>query len=215
MFTLINTYARTRWTMWATPVFIIALAALLVQLGPDEATLGSGIKSVYVHVSLIWTGMTGFLLTAGLGVVVAVTGREKLESWTFVTGWVALGFFVAGFAMSMVAASINWGAFFWAEPRAQSALGMMAVSLIVLIVISWLDSVRGRGILYVIPAVWLSLSILVAPLVLHPDNPIQSSSSRSIQLTFLGMFALCSLGATWLVWAIRRYRQAQVEPGRG
>lgn len=214
MSTLINTYSRARWAVWATPVVIVALATLLVMLGPDEATLGSGIKSVYIHVSLIWTGMTGLLLVAGLGIVVALTGRENLEAWTFITGWVALGFFVAGFLTSMVAARVNWGAFDFQEPRSRVALSAMAVSVIVLIVISWLDSARWRGILYVIPAIWL-FAIASAPLVLHPENAARTSPSRAIQFTFAGLFVLCSLGATWLVWIIRQQQQRQAEPGRG
>ena len=55
----------------------MALAALLLWLAPAEQTLGSGITSVYVHVALTWTGMTGLIIAAVLGLAPII----HISSW--------------------------------------------------------------------------------------------------------------------------------------
>jgi len=48
---------------------------------------------------------------------------------------------------------------------------------------------------------WYTFSI---PLVLHPRNPIRTSDSPAIQLTFAAMFGLMLLAGVWVVWYIRQ-----------
>jgi hypothetical protein len=176
------------------------IGALVVWLAPEEQTLGQGIKSVYVHVALIWVGMAGLALAGLLGLTVIVWASEKISSWMQIIGWVGLAFYAAGLAMSALASKVNWGNIFWQEPRMRAALSMLAAALIVQIVASWVPWLRLRGLLSSGLIVLLAWSTLSAPLVLHPDNPVATSSSLAIQMTFLGLSLLCGLAAAWFVW---------------
>jgi len=178
---------------------IILLAGLLLWFAPLERTLGAGIKVVYIHVALIWTGMTGLVLLGVLGLGLLISANQKLQTWTYIIGWVALGFFAAGLGMSLVAARVNWGAVFWQEPRTLAMLRVLAVGVIVQVANSWPVWPRFKGLLSALVAILLVWSILNTSLVLHPQNPAQTSPSLAIRLSFLGLFLLSCLAASWLV----------------
>lgn len=178
---------------------IILLASLLLWFAPLERTLGAGIKIVYIHVALIWTGMTGLALLGILGLGILLTAQQKLQAWTQTIGWVALGFFAAGIGISTIAAKVNWGAVFWQEPRTVAMLQVLAVGIIVQVANSWPIWPRLKGLFSVLVVAFLSWSLLNTPLVLHPRNPARTSPSLGIQLSFFGLFLLSCLAASWLV----------------
>ena len=55
---------------WLPLALIVFLQITILILSPAERTLGNGIKPVYLHVSLTWTGMVFFLISAIFGIVV-------------------------------------------------------------------------------------------------------------------------------------------------
>lgn len=194
---------RQRSVSWLALAGIVALAALLLWLAPAEQTLGTGITSVYVHVALTWTGMTGLVIAGLLGLAAAVAGRPGLQDWAHLVAWVGLGAFFAGLAMSAVAAGINWGNVFWREPRFNSALQILALGIIVQVANTLPIPYRLRGLLQAVPAgilVWLTS---ITPLVLHPGNAARTSPSAAIRFTFLGLYILCCLAGTWIVLVVR------------
>ena len=150
---------------WLVLGGIVVIAATLLWFAPAEQTLGSGITSVYVHVALTWTGMTGLIIAAVLGLAAALLGRSRLQQWGHVIGWVGLGMFAAGLLMSAVAAGINWGNVFWQEPRFNSALQILAVSLIIQLINDLPLPYRLRGILQALPAATLIRLTMITPLV--------------------------------------------------
>ncbi len=185
---------------WLPGLLLIAGAVLVLWLAPEEATLGRGIRSVYVHVALIWVGLAGFWAAGLLGAGLLVTGQARLFPWMRTIGWVGVGFFAAGLAMSAVASQVNWGAVFWQEPRMRSSTTSLAIALIVLLAMDWFPWLRVRGgLVTAVPLItyWLTTR---TQLVLHPDNPIRTSESVAIQATFAGLFLLVGLAAGLLVW---------------
>ncbi len=187
---------------WLVLGGLVTAVLFLIYLAPEEATLGTGIRTVYIHVALTWTGMAGFVLAGLLGLVVLITANEKLERWMKILGWTAYGFYVAGVAMSAIASHVNWGGVFWQEPRMAAAFKSLSVATILLVANMWVPQVRVRGFLQaIIPAAvaWITYS---APLVLHPGNPIFSSEATGIQLAFISMFLLCAAIAAWIVWRL-------------
>lgn len=189
-------------------IVIIIAAAALVWLAPEEKQLGQGIRSVYVHVALIWVGMAGLVVAGLVGIGVLFSDSGKLASWMEAIGWVALGFYAAGVSMSILASKVNWGSVFWQEPRMKVALNMLALALIVEVFISWVPWRRLKGLLSALLVVILSWTTMSAPLVLHPRNPIGSSSSSGIKLTFLGLSIVSAAAAAWIVWFVRSRRTA-------
>ena len=190
-------------TLWLVLGALALAAGILLWLAPAEKTLGQGIKIVYVHVAFMWAGMLCLTLAGVLGGGVLLWARQTWQPWAHAIGWVGLGLFAAGVGMSLLAAHINWGGIFWAEPRMLAALNILAIGVIVQNANGWLPGLRVRGLLNVGLAAFLTWSVLSTPLILHPRNPIHSSASLAIQLTFVGLFVLCSLAAAVVVWAVR------------
>lgn len=190
--------------IWGIPLVLLLSVALTIIFAPEERTLGSGIRSVYLHVGLIWAGLAGFGGTAILGVGVLLTEKPLWQRWLSPVSWVSLGFYAAGVFMSMVASADNWGSVFLQEPRMAASLNGLAVATILLVLGSWQPWARLRGALaasIIFVLLWLNLR---AELVLHPPNPIANSNATPIQLTFLLVTILFILLASWLVWFLRR-----------
>ena len=177
----------------------ILLAGLVLWLAPLEKTLGNGIKYVYVHVAFTWTGMLLLGITGLLGLGTMLLGKTKWEGWRWASSWVGLGFYIGGFGMSMLASKVNWGAVYWAEPRTVVALQVLAIALIVQVINSWPVSVRLQGGLHFGLALYLFWATRGAELVVHPDNPIGTSTSSGIQVAFGSMFFLSFMMALSLI----------------
>lgn len=203
--------AFRRRAYWLALAAILLAAALLVAVAPEERTLGAGIKVVYVHVALVWSGMAGLALAGALGLGVLVTASVRLHAGMRAVTWVALGLFIAGLAMSALAARLNWGAVFLGEPRVAAALEVFALGVIVQVVNGWLPWLRARGALNMALVGVMAVRTMTITSVLHPTDPIGSSSSCAIQTTFLAMFALCCLAGAWLVGYVLARRGAAQE----
>lgn len=201
IFTMTTTIPRR--AGWIAFLLIILLAATILIFAPEERELGSGIRSVYVHVAMIWTGMSGIVLAGLLGLGAAVFNKADLQSWAKSITWVALGMFAGGVIMSIVAAGINWGGVFWQEPRTNTVLQVMAFTLIVQVINSWPVSLRIRGGLNFLLACLLLFLVFTTPLVLHPGDAARTANSLAIRFTFITLYVLCMTAAAWLVLELR------------
>ena len=191
-----KTRSSIRLADWLVFAGTLLLALLILRLAPAEQTLGQGIRAVYVHVALTWVGMTSLAVAGVIGAVTLFTANLSAQAWSQRIGWVGLGFFAAGLLLSILAARVNWGAPFWQEPRMAAALNLLAFGLITQVAGGWLPWPRLRGGLHLALALFMVWVMRVTPLVLHPRNPISSSSSRGIQVTFAGMLRLFAIAAT-------------------
>ena len=95
----------------------------------------------------------------------------------------------------MIAQIINWNGIFWDEPRSVVQFQTLAAFIIAQVAIQWLPWYRVRGLVVGVTVVVILTVIRLAPLVLHPENPIGTSNSSGIQFTFLILFVLSTLGA--------------------
>ena len=111
--------------------------------------------------------------------------------------------------MVFPAALVNWGGIFLAEPRMRAGLNNIALALIVLVVTGFIRQERANGLLAAGLAIFLAWSTYTAPLVLHPSNPIGTSPSLALKLTFGALLVLCVAASAWIVW--RGSRQPQTE----
>lgn len=183
---------------------IIALVAgLVLWAAPTEQTLGSGIKIVYLHVGLIWTGMLTLALAGLLGLVLLLRPNPGTAAWAGTLGWVGGGFFAAAVGISLWAEAINWGAIAWREPRTIAMLQLLALAVIVQVADTWSPPPRLQGLLRALLLAYLVWSTAAAPLQLHPRNPFRGASSPAIQAAFYGLFLLCSLAAAWLTFYLQ------------
>ncbi|KAA3664663.1 MAG: hypothetical protein DWQ04_04565 [Chloroflexi bacterium] len=191
-------------TIWWGVAVLFVAAGIVAMTAPAEATLGNGIRTVYVHVGLTWAGTAVFLLTAILGLLVMFTSSRYLHDWMRPAGWVATAFYAAGVGMSMIASKVNWGAVFLQEPRMAAAINTLGIAVLIQIGASWFPWLRLRGFLNVVFIVLLYWVTYLAPLVLHPKDAASSSASSSgIRVTFLVLFGLFLAAALMTIWQLR------------
>ncbi len=193
-------------------IVLAVLAALIVWLAPPELTLGDGIKTVYVHAPLMWTALVGLLVTASLGFAVTASGRPELENWMRTVAWVTMIALAAAALTGMWSSRVTWGGVFWDEPRMRILLQVLAVYTVVLIASRWLPWLRVRGLTLAITVAIAVAALRLAPLVLHPRDPVSSASSASIRLTFVALFALCLSAAALVVWYAKLGRPKATQP---
>jgi hypothetical protein len=178
------------------PVLILILMALLVIFGPEEKTLGTGIKVVYVHVSFTWTGLLAFFLVAILSVIGAIWPHESILSWVKTLFGAATAAFFIGFLLSMLASYINWGGVPLQEPRFISAMRILAVAALAGGLMNFIPWARLVSLLGVVPAMMVFFLTQSPRLALHPDSAV-GSAPLAIKYTFLGMFALAFTLTFW------------------
>jgi hypothetical protein len=191
---------------------LLLLSALVVWFAPPEKTMGYGIRPVYVHVALIWTGLFGLLAVTGLGLWLGVSGQTAIWAWLESAGWVTLGFLIASFVVSIFAQIINWNGIFLDEPRMQAMIRVMVVFSLVHIAQRWLPNVRWRGWVMAVASPVLLFTLRVSPLVLHPDDPISVAVSLPIQLTFITLFILLIMVAILLVLQLQSVNRLTLFP---
>jgi len=188
---------------WAALLLIVLVSAALVLLAPAEATIGQGIRIVYIHVALIWSGMLLLLLAGLLGLWVLFAAPTSLAQWMHIVALVGASFFAAGVITSLAAEIVNWGGIAWREPRTSANLNLMALAILVQVLISWLPRVRWRGALNALLAAAVIWTTVTTEVQLHPDNAVGDATSWAIQLAFYSLTLLCLLAAAWLILALR------------
>lgn len=189
-------FQKARW--WLLAVIVILQAAVLL-LSPDERTLGWGIKPVYLHVSLTWTGMLLFAVAALLGGVILVTGRQTLSEWLRRIFRTALIFYLVGFLISGYASWLNWNGIPWQEPKIQAAVNVIVAGIGAWYLLELVRPFRLKALAGMIPFVFVLLGRSSSQMVLHPDNPV-FSSPLGIKSSFVVMFGLAIVLALWTLW---------------
>lgn len=194
----------------AIPVLggIAALMALVLWLAPLEQTLGAGIRIVYIHVALIWTGMLQLVVAGILGLILLITESPGVQQWVTTISRVGFGFLTAAVVASLWAEIVNWGAILWSEPRTRAMLQLLAVALIARVLYGWIRQPRIQGLLHLLVALFLVASTLLVPRFFHPDDPIGSSTATAIQLTFYSLFSLCFIAGLWIMGYIHHDQAA-------
>jgi len=143
--------------------------------------------------------MAGLYLAGAVGLVAVFWPNSTLIRWMRAVGIVGLSFFAAGTAVSLYAQQVNWGAISWVEPITAAMLRFTAVGIIVHILLSWPIGVRVKGGLSLALAAFHVWSVDNSALVLHPQDPIGSSTSTGIRDTFSAITLVSLVLALWLV----------------
>jgi hypothetical protein len=190
---------------WGAVALGLVAAALWAFLAPEERSLGSGIRMVYLHVSATWAGIT-FLYGAGILGCLSLLLRspDGFRGWLRSVWTAGLAAFAAGLLLSLMAAHVSWGGIFWAEPRMRASLGVVAVSLLALAVDTGVRGSRWKGLTWTVAALACFVILRSAGLFIHPDRPIRPTTPWSIRGTFLGMYALFLLTSAALASALPR-----------
>ena len=194
-----------------TLLFItIIVIALLALFGPEEQSLGSNVRIVYLHGAWVLAAELAFLAAGLVGLLALVMKRDAFHKWSAALGRTGIVFWVTYLPLSLWAMQANWNGLFLVEPRFRLAL-IFAVTGVLLQVGLWLinlDWVTSlANLIYIIV---LRVVFATADNVMHPPpSPIFNSGNYVIIGFFVAMILLSLLAAFFLT---RWFLQIQSKP---
>ena len=191
---------------------LLAAAILAVTTAPMEQSMGHAQRVLYVHVSVAWLGLLGFIVMAAASVAYLLRRDLAWDHWSQSAG--ELGWLCC--SLTLVTGSLwahaAWGTWWTWEPRLLSSFILWALYSSYLLIRSGIPDAHHRARLSAVVAV---LGVLDVPLVLmatrwfrgmHPVTPEMEPSMRVVML--LTVLSFTSLFGT-LFW--HRRTQIQLE----
>ena len=187
---------RTPLILFIATVILIAVLALF---GPEEKTLGSNVRIVYLHGAWVLAAEVAFFAAAIAGAIGLIAKRISFHRWSAALGRTGIFFWLTYLPLSLWAMESNWNGLFLSEPRFRLA-AIFAVTGILLqlglwiINIDWVTSLAN--ILFIIV---LRVSFSSASNIMHPPpSPIFNSGNYLIIGFFLAMIILTLVAAYFL-----------------
>ncbi len=178
---------------------------VFIFLTPPERTLGTLIRWVFAHGSLtqaaVYVFLAAALLAAGF-----LLGNVKLYPWMVTVGLIAFLLWALGFVLSMIPARLAWGVFVdFHEPRTQMTLRVLAVGVIFLVIIWWVNQPRFTAVAIIVFAFLLLFLVRSTSLIRHPANPIGESTSPLLPVIYSGILFSAVLASLFLAgWIVQR-----------
>ncbi len=176
--------------------FILTLLAITVMtfFGPEEATLGSNVRLVYLHGAWVLTAELLFALAALAGLVALITRKDAFYRWTTAFGRSGIFYWISYLPLSMWAMQANWNGLFLAEPRFRLAMTFAIVGLLLqlglwMLRINWLTALANIAFIVVLRIIFATAQNIMHP----PPSPIFSSGNWAI----IGFFVMLNV-LTWL-----------------
>ncbi len=177
----------------------LCLAGAFAFFAPLERTLGSGIRLVLFHGAWVWVGITIYAIAGILGLFGLITHRETINRYSIAAGRTGLVFWVTYLPMSLIVMQVFWNGFFFDEPRWRIPFMLGVVGLLIQVGSWMLDRLIIGSSLNVIFALVMGISMLGLTSILHPDSPVTSSNSITIQFNFVVVFIILIIAALWMI----------------
>ena len=180
-------------TLLVGTVIVIALLALF---GPEEQSLGSNVRIVYLHGAWVLSAELAFVLAGIAGLVALIFKKDLFHNWSAALGRTGIVFWVTYLPLSLWAMQANWNGLFLAEPRFRLAM-IFAVTGVLLQLGLWLmDMDWVTSLANVIYVIALRVIFATASNVLHPPpSPIFNSGNYTIIGFFVALILLSLLAA--------------------
>jgi len=203
-----------RETPFSLPAVDLAMAAILAicLLAPTEETMGDAQRIVYVHVSVAWLGLLGFVVMAGAGCAYLVGRDLAWDQWSESAaelGWLSSG-------LTLLTGSLwaheAWGTWWTWDPRLTTAFVLWAIYSGYLIVRASVEDPHRRAR---VGALLALVGLLDVPLVvlaarwyrgIHPASPEMEPSMRTVMLV-----SLVGFSAVFALLLVRRREQLRLE----
>lgn len=187
---------------------IIAIA-ILALFGPEEKSLGSNVRLVYLHGAWVLTAEIAFFAAALAGLLGLILRRDLFHTWSAALGRTGIIFWVTYLPLSLLAMQTNWNGLFLAEPRFRLAM-IFAVTGALLQLGLWLFNTPWltsfANILYIIA---LRVIFSSAENIMHPPpSPIFNSGNFVIIGFFVALILLTWLAAYFLTRLLMNIKPA-------
>ncbi|MGE5463678.1 MAG: hypothetical protein ACM3PS_09995 [Syntrophothermus sp.] len=187
---------RTPLILFIVTVILIALLALF---GPEEKTLGSNVRVVYLHGAWVLASEVAFFAAAIAGAFALITKRIPFHHWSAALGRTGIFFWLTYLPLSLWAMESNWNGLFLSEPRFRLAV-IFAVTGVLLQVGLWLININWiTSLANIIYIVILRVAFSSASNIMHPPpSPIFNSGNYLIIGFFLALIVLTLVAAFFL-----------------
>jgi hypothetical protein len=177
----------------------VIVIALLALFGPEERSLGSNVRIVYLHGAWVLSAQLAFVAAAITGLIALITKRDTFHQWSAALGQTGIFFWVTYLPLSLWAMESNWNGLFLAEPRFRLALIFAVTGVLLqvglwLINTHWITSAANIVFIVVLRVIFASADNIMHP----PPSPIFNSGNYAIIGFFLVLIALTLLASYFL-----------------
>ena len=191
----------------------VLVIAFLALIGPEEKSLGSNVRIVYLHGAWVLTAEVAFALAALAGLFGLVARRDLFHTWSSALGRTGIVFWLTYLPLSLFAMEANWNGLFLAEPRFRLAMtfaitGVLLQAGLWVINQKWLTSLSNLAFFIVLRVVFATAQNIMHP----PPSPIFSSGNYVIIAFFIGLNFLAWIAAYFLTKVFLSYMPEK--PGR-
>jgi len=183
-------------TLFLITVIVIALLAFF---GPEEQSLGSNVRIVYLHGAWVLSAELAFLAAGLAGLIALVSKKDLFHNWSAAFGWTGIVFWVTYLPLSLWAMQANWNGLFLIEPRFRLAV-IFAVTGVLLQIGLWIININWvTSLANVVFIVILRVIFATADNVMHPPpSPIFNSGNYAIIGFFVALILLSLLAAYFM-----------------
>jgi len=186
-----------------SPLFLffvtVLIIAVLTLFGPEEQSLGSNVKIVYLHGAWVLAAELAFAAAAFLGLLALILRRERLHQWSAALGRTGIVFWVTYLPLSLWAMQANWNGLFLAEPRFRIALTFAVVGVLLQVGLWIIDNHVLTSIANIAFIIALRVIFATAANVMHPPpSPIFNSGLWNIIIFFVMLNVFAWLAAYFL-----------------
>lgn len=195
----------------AIACLIVVSTWMIFFVAPTEATMGDVQRIVYLHVSVAWCGLAGFLAMGCCGAIYLVRRRLEWDFWSQAAGEV--GWLCATLTLITGSAWAHeaWGTWWTWEPRLTSSLVLWVIYAGIFLVRSSITDPHRRarigGVLAVVGMSDVPLVLMATRLFrgVHPVTPEMDPRMRLVLLV-----SVISFTALFAYLAVQRRRQLEL-----
>ncbi len=192
-------------------LFVLPVTAV-IGLAPTEATMGHAQRVLYVHVSVAWLTLIGFIVVAAAGLIYLLRRDLGWDRWAQAVA--ELGWLCACLTLTTGSlwAHSAWGTWWTWDPRLVTSFILWALDGGYLVTRGNLDDPHGRATAAAVLAIFGALDV---PLVIMATrwfralHPVAPKMEPSMRLVLIFTVAGVSVFTTLLV--VCRRNQLQLE----
>ena len=177
----------------------ILVLALMALFGPEEKSLGSNVRIVYLHGAWVLAAEVAFAAAALAGLAGLILRKDIFHAWSAALGRTGIIFWLTYLPLSLFAMQANWNGLFLAEPRFRLAM-IFAITGVLLQLGLWLFDIKWLTSLgNIIYIVTLRVIFSTAENIMHPPpSPIFNSGMWNIIIFFVALNLLAWVAAYFL-----------------
>lgn len=177
-------------------LIVLLLIVILALFGPEEQSLGSNVRLVYLHGAWVLTAEIAFLAAALAGLLGLILRRGMFHAWSAALGRTGIIFWITYLPLSLLAMQANWNGLFLAEPRFRLAMifavtGVLLQAGLWIFNLPWLTSLANIVFIVVLRAIFATAENIMHP----PPSPIFNSGNIVIIAFFVALNLLAWLAA--------------------